>query len=26
MRLGFKVYILDDISQIGGILDDIQAS
>ena len=26
MRLGFKVYILDDTSQIGGILDDIQTS
>ena len=24
MNLGFKVYVLDDISQIGGILDDIQ--
>ncbi len=22
-RLGFKVYVLDDISQIGGILDDL---
>ena len=26
MRLGFKVYVLDDISQIGGILDDIQST
>ena len=26
MRLGFKVYALDDISQIGGILDEIQTS
>ena len=26
MRLGFKVYVLDDISQIGGILDEIQTS
>ena len=26
MRLGFKVYVLDDTSQIGGILDDIQTS
>ena len=23
-RLGFKVYVLDDSEQIGGILDDIQ--
>ena len=23
--LGYKVYVLDDMSQIGGILDDIQA-
>lgn len=23
-RLGFKVYVLDDVNQIGGILDDIQ--
>ena len=23
-RLGFKVYVLDDMNQIGGILDDIQ--
>lgn len=22
-RLGFKVYVLDDVSQIGGILDDL---
>ena len=25
-RLGFKVYILDDEQQIGGILDEIQTS
>ena len=25
-RLGFKVYILDDEQQIGGILDEIRAS
>ena len=25
-RLGFKVYVLDDQDQIGGILDDIQAT
>lgn len=25
-RLGFKVYVLDDESQIGGILDEIQTS
>ncbi len=25
-RLGFKVYILDDPAQIGGILDEIQSS
>ena len=25
-RLGFQVYVLDDIEQIGGILDEIQAS
>jgi len=25
-RLGFKVYILDDERQIGGILDEIQGS
>ena len=24
MRLGYKVYVLDDIKQIGEILDDIQ--
>ena len=24
--LGFKTYVLDDISQIGGILDEIQSS
>ena len=24
-RLGFKVYVLDDVAKIGGILDDIQA-
>ena len=23
-RLGFKVYVLDDMNQIGGILDDIR--
>ena len=23
-RLGFRVYVLDDMDQIGGILDDIQ--
>ena len=26
MKLGFKAYVLDDISQIGGILDEIQTS
>lgn len=26
MRLGFKAFVLDDISQIGGILDEIQTS
>lgn len=26
MRLGFKAYVLDDISQIGGILDEIQST
>ena len=26
MRLGFKVYVLDAAEQIGGILDDIQAT
>lgn len=25
-RLGFKVYILDDAQQIGGILDEIRAT
>ena len=25
-KLGFKVYILDDVSQIGGIIDEIQSS
>ena len=25
-RLGFKVYVLDDPEQIGGILDEIQSS
>ena len=25
-RLGFKVYVLDNAEQIGGILDEIQAS
>lgn len=25
-RLGFKVYVLDDERQIGGILDEIQAT
>ena len=25
-RLGFKVYVLDDPDQIGGILDDIQTT
>lgn len=25
-RLGFKVYVLDDEEQIGGILDEIQAT
>ena len=25
-RLGFKVYVLDDEQQIGGILDEIQTS
>ena len=25
-ELGFKTYVLDDISQIGGILDEIQSS
>ena len=25
-RLGFKVYVLDDEQQIGGILDEIQAT
>lgn len=26
IKLGFKVYILDDIEQIGGILSEIQSS
>ena len=25
-RLGFKVYVLDDTAQIGGILDEIQST
>ena len=25
-RLGFKVYVLDDIKQIGGILDEIRTT
>lgn len=25
-QLGFKAYVLDDISQIGGILDEIQST
>ena len=25
-RLGFKVYVLDSIEQIGGIIDDIRAT
>lgn len=25
-RLGFKVYVLDDESQIGGIIDEIQSA
>jgi len=25
-RLGFRVYVLDDAAQIGGILDEIQSS
>ena len=25
-RLGFKVYVLDDESQIGGIMDEIQST
>lgn len=25
-RLGFKVYVLDDMNQIGGILDDIRTT
>lgn len=25
-KLGFKVYVLDDIDQIGGILDEIRTS
>jgi len=25
-RLGFKVYVLDDAAQIGGILDEIQST
>ncbi|MFV0503735.1 MAG: VRR-NUC domain-containing protein [Lachnospirales bacterium] len=26
IKLGFKVYVLDDIDQIGGILDEIRAT
>ena len=26
MRLGFRVYVLDDPEQIGGILDEIQST
>jgi len=25
-RLGFRVYVLDDVERIGGILDEIQSS
>lgn len=25
-RLGFKVYVLDDVGQIGGIIDEIQST
>lgn len=25
-RLGFRVYVLDDVEQIGGILDEIQST
>ena len=25
-QLGFRVYILDDVAQIGGIIDEIQSS
>ena len=25
-RLGFRVYVLDSVSQIGGIIDEIQAT
>ena len=25
-RLGFKVYVLDDVEQIGGMIDEIQAT
>ena len=25
-KLGFKVYVLDDVGQIGGILDEIRAT
>ena len=25
-QLGFKVYILDDVNQIGGIIDEIQSA
>ncbi len=25
-ELGFRVYVLDDMSQIGGIIDDIQSA
>ena len=26
LKLGFKVYVLDDVGQIGGILDEIRAT
>lgn len=26
MKLGFKVFVLDDIEQIGGIIDEIRAT
>lgn len=26
LRLGFKVYVLDDVRQIGGIIDEIQST
>jgi hypothetical protein len=25
-RLGFKVYVIDDVEQIGGMIDEIQAT